>query len=227
MLHSSYKLNWAKAMFIKKLIIIFFVITSVFCTSAYANPNIVTFGFTGSVIFSDPSLNAPIDSPISGSFSYDLNAPITTFYNSPPTTYSYYYYSAPEALSVNFSGHSVTSDLLTYTLFDNFSDNLEDQLILDAGLIKLDGIDSGGLSIVLSSSPWIENTNALTSSQPPQTLDLSLFNVTPYNSGSIVVNNAYKLQFSILSITPVPEPESYALLLAGLGIICFKVRRKA
>ena len=210
----------------KKLLIVIFTLALMFSASANAEQNIVTFGFTGSVLYSDSSLNTPIDSLVSGSFSYDLNAPVTTFFSSPPSTNSYYYYTAPEALKVNFSGHSISSDLLTYTLFDNFGGNVEDQFILDAGAVKLDGIDSGGFSLALSSSYGIENTNALTSSQPPQTLDLSLFNVMPYNGGSFIVNNAYKLQFSILSITPVPEPESYALLLAGLGMIGLMVRLK-
>ena len=92
--------------------------------------------------------------------------------------------------------------------------------------MKLDGTDTGSFGLTLSSSYGIENTNALTSSQPPQTLDLSLFNVMPYNGGDFIVNNVYQLQFSILSITPVPEPESYALLLAGLSVIGLMVRRK-
>jgi hypothetical protein len=28
------------------------------------------------------------------------------------------------------------------------------------------------------------------------------------------------------SITPVPEPENYAMLLSGLGLICFMLRRR-
>lgn len=210
----------------KKLLMIFLVSASVFSGSAYSNPNIVTFSFTGSVIYSEPSLNAPIDSFVSGSFSYDLNAPVTTFFSSPPSSYSNYYYSAPEALKVNFSSHTVTSDLLSYTLFDNFGGNVEDQFVLEAGAVKLDGIDSGRFGLVLSSSYGIENTNALIGSSPPQALDLSLFNIFPYNFGYFIINNTYELQFSILSITPVPEPESYALLLAGLGMMGFMARRK-
>jgi hypothetical protein len=33
-----------------------------FCGSAKAEQNIITFGFTGSVLYSDSSLNAPVDS---------------------------------------------------------------------------------------------------------------------------------------------------------------------
>lgn len=210
----------------KKLLTLLFIYAAGFCSSANSTTNIASFKFTGAVIYSDPSLIAPVDSLVSGSFSYDLNAPVTTFYNSPPSTYGYFYYSAPEALKVSFSNHTITSDSLTYTLFDNFGGNVEDQFILDAGLVKLDGIDSGGFSLSLSSSYGIENTNALNGILPPQTIDLSLFNVLPYNTGSFVVNNTNMLQFSILSVTPIPEPVSYALLLTGLGMIGFKVRRK-
>lgn len=210
----------------KNLLSLLFIFAAGFCSSANATSNIVNFNFTGAVIYSDPSLIAPVDSLVSGSFSYDLNAPVTTFYNSPPSAYGYFYYSAPEALKVSFSNNTITSDLLTYTLFDNFGGNVEDQFILDAGLVKLDGIDSGGLSLSLSSSYGIENTNALIGILPPQTLELSLFNVLPYNAGSFVVNNNIMLQFSILSLAPVPESDTYALLLAGLVVIRFKARRK-
>jgi hypothetical protein len=209
----------------KKLLIIFFAITSIFSASAHANPNIVTFDFTGSVTFSDPSLNTTIDSLISGSFSYDLNAPVGTF-SFPPGSINYYNYTAPEALKVNFSGHTITSDFLNYTLYDNIGANIEDAFILDAHSVKLDGLDFGRFNLTLASSYGVENTNALTSSQPPQTLDLSLFNNVQGNYGGLLKNDAYTLQFSILSLAPIPEPESYALLLSGLGMIGLMIRRK-
>ena len=207
----------------KKLLIVIFALASAFGSSANAGANIVTFGFTGSVFYSDPNLNSPINSLVSGNFPYDLNAPVTTYFSSPPTTYSYYYYSAPNALTINFSGHTVTSDILSYSLQDNSGSNANDSFVLGAGSVKLDGLDYGHLSLTLGSSP--DPSNALTSDLPPRTLDLALFN-NRSNFGDIVKDNDTKLQFSILSITPVPEPESYALLLAGLSIIGLMIRPK-
>jgi len=207
----------------KKLLIIFLVSASMLIGSANADSNVVTFNFTGSVIYSKPSLNAPIDSLVYGSFSYDLNAPVTTYFSSPPTTYSYYYYSAPNALKINFSGHTITSDSLVFNLQDNSGSNADDSFVLGAGSVKLDGIDDGHLSLALGSLP--DPSNALTSSLPPQTLNLALFNNIS-NFGDLVKDNNTKLQFSIVTLSPVPEPESYALILAGLGLVGLTTRRK-
>jgi DNA-binding beta-propeller fold protein YncE len=43
----------------------------------------------------------------------------------------------------------------------------------------------------------------------------------------LAVNNETSNTTSLYSITPVPEPESYAMLLAGLGLIGFSARRKS
>lgn len=47
-------------------------------------------------------------------------------------------------------------------------------------------------------------------------------------NGSIylAVTNETSNTTSLYSVTPVPEPESYAMLLAGLGLVGFSVRRK-
>lgn len=209
----------------KKLLTALFTIASIISTSANAEQNIVGFDFTGSVLYSDPSLNAPINSLVSGSFYYDLNAPVATF-SYPPGSTNYYSYMAPEALKVNFSGHSITSEDLSYTLYDNIGANVEDAFILDAHSVKLDGLDFGRFNLTLASSYGVENTYALTSSQPPQTLNLALFNNAQGNYGGLLKNGAYALQFSITSLAPVPEPENYALLLAGLGMIGYITRRK-
>lgn len=211
----------------KKLLIVICTIAHMFSASANANQNIITFNFTGYVLFSDPSFNAPIDSLVSGSFSYDLNAPANIVYSAPPTTFSFYNYSSPSALTVNFSGYNITSDELQYDLYDNQNGNVEDQFTLSAPLSKLDGVDYGKFSLILASSYGEENRNALIGYQPPKTLDLSLFNSTNnLTYGALLKDNAYTLLFSIDSLAPIPENESYLLLLAGLGIIGFIRRRK-
>jgi hypothetical protein len=43
----------------------------------------------------------------------------------------------------------------------------------------------------------------------------------------LAVNNETSNTTSLYTITPVPEPESYAMLLAGLGLIGFSARRKS
>lgn len=43
----------------------------------------------------------------------------------------------------------------------------------------------------------------------------------------LAVNNETSNTTSLYSITPVPEPESYAMLLAGLGLMGFSARRKS
>lgn len=117
-------------MTLKKLLMIFLISASVLSGAANADSNIVTFSFTGSVIYSEPSLNAPTDSLVSGSFSYDLNAPVSPI---SPSFYSYYNYTAPNALEVNFSGHTITSDTIGYTLYDNTNGNVEDYFVLSVG----------------------------------------------------------------------------------------------
>jgi DNA-binding beta-propeller fold protein YncE len=43
----------------------------------------------------------------------------------------------------------------------------------------------------------------------------------------LAINNETSNTTSLYTITPVPEPESYAMLLAGLGLIGFSARRKS
>ncbi len=47
--------------------------------------------------------------------------------------------------------------------------------------------------------------------------DLGLF--TGFNGGT------YSVAMNAVAVTPVPEPESYALMLAGLGLVAFAARR--
>jgi hypothetical protein len=53
--------------------------------------------------------------------------------------------------------------------------------------------------------------------------------VTISNDGAALGNVAFqtsKIAFEVAQVTPVPEPETYALMLAGLGAIGFVARRR-
>ncbi|HEY9238530.1 MAG TPA: flocculation-associated PEP-CTERM protein PepA [Burkholderiaceae bacterium] len=48
--------------------------------------------------------------------------------------------------------------------------------------------------------------------------------VTPFSNGFYITQGGGKISFS--PVTPVPEPETYALMLAGLGAVGFVARRR-
>ena len=51
------------------------------------------------------------------------------------------------------------------------------------------------------------------------TVDPDLGSFTGFNGGT------YSVAMNAVAVTPVPEPESYALMLAGLGLVAFAARR--
>jgi hypothetical protein len=45
-------------------------------------------------------------------------------------------------------------------------------------------------------------------------------------SDLVTLNEEYRLRLSGVSVSPVPEPETYAMLLAGLGLVGAMARRR-
>lgn len=73
---------------------------------------------------------------------------------------------------------------------------------------------------------WVNGQNRILVQSTPGNLLQSVTIDSIYGSEG-VSGGLYQLkQTEIYGVTPVPEPETYAMLLAGLGLIGFAVRRK-
>jgi PEP-CTERM motif len=42
----------------------------------------------------------------------------------------------------------------------------------------------------------------------------------------VALNEEYRIRLSGVTVSPVPEPETYAMLLAGLGLMGAMIRRR-
>jgi hypothetical protein len=89
-----------------------------------------------------------------------------------------------------------------------------------------DGKVGGGDDVMLKSSVWSDlgNTHGNISFSYDQPLNSAEYylNITGVTSGTL--GGAYS---GAISISPVPEPETYAMLLAGLGLMGAVVRRRS
>ena len=56
--------------------------------------------------------------------------------------------------------------------------------------------------------------------------DVSNIRHTNFESGVILTQRSYVVSGSLVAVTPVPEPEIYAMMLAGLGIMGWAARRR-
>ena len=66
----------------------------------------------------------------------------------------------------------------------------------------------------------ISQTGAAVGAEP-------LSNWAPVPASDLVtLNEEYRLRLSGVSVSPVPEPETYAMLLAGLGLVGAMARRR-
>lgn len=120
------------------------------------------------------------------------------------------------------------------TLSSDFSFNISQNAVLqvvDLGLagdrfeVFANGASLGQTSAVpVSSAETFDPASALADpsfSRGSWTLSAGNYTITgtatasPYDGG-----------YAALSVTPVPEPESYALILAGLGLVGFAARRR-
>lgn len=73
-----------------------------------------------------------------------------------------------------------------------------------------------------TSSPF---TSVLSASGPGGAEPLSNWAPVPA-SDLVTLNEEYRLRLSGVSVSPVPEPETYAMLLAGLGLVGAMARRR-
>ena len=91
-------------------------------------------------------------------------------------------------------------------------------------LAKDDGVlTTGGVHITNSTdASVVTEANSMISSATHGTVGANHYSFNLYTSGT----NQDFLVATLSSVTPVPEPESYAMLLAGLGLIGFTARRR-
>jgi len=166
----------------------------------------------------------------SGTFTYDAQVSPTGTAGNGATRYS----GSLHALSGTADGNSF-SDVSGYTLVGNdvltsgqYVDFLqltfEPPLNTPGGTYNLTGFDIGGFSLVNVRMFWIEGQNGITDFLDDQTLPP----VLPSFPGRLAFDfidssgaPAQSVFFNGLSVSPVPEPSTYSMLLAGLGMLGF------
>ena len=112
-------------------------------------------------------------------------------------------------LSIASAGNSVTSSISSGNGFASFATELWDS----SGKIM------DGSSALLSSAFWIS-----TFSFTP------LLSATEYSihiTGTTLADSSFSSYGGSLTVSPVPEPETYAMLLAGLALMGFVARRRS
>lgn len=112
------------------------------------------------------------------------------------------------------SGQIAISDAYTFSLASGFTYDVT-SMLLGFGITKYELFDSG---------------NALLGSFMPNagfnTLTLGAGNYTYVVSGTANNFYTYSLSSAITATAPVPEPETYAMMLAGLGALGFLASRR-
>ena len=114
--------------------------------------------------------------------------------------------------SLNLYSYTVSNDSLEYLLFDVTSP-LSDVHAIGPNAAVYNDLMSG-----ISYGSFVYNTS-----------DSNLFRSITLNSAGInALNSAVGGDFGIggTTISPVPEPEAYAMLLTGLGLLGFMARRR-
>lgn len=193
--------------------------------SGVASAAIVNFQFTGTVTYG--STLAAIGSQIGGAFSYDTS----TLPSSSTGSYASYGFSAPFGFSASVAGHTVVTNNLSVTIWNNFGGNVEDMVNISGGPVLVDGSSypNGSFGFQLASKPG--NTGVLTSTALPSFFDVAAFDAgSTLNYGWLQSDGApggQLLQFSVDSVTPVPLPPALMLLVSGMLAMGGLLRRNS
>ena len=192
----------------------FLVILAVFLfDSGVASAAVVDFQFAGTVTYGG-SL-AAIGSQITGTFSYDTD----TLPSSTAAGYASYAFTAPFGFSASVDGHTVVTNNMNVSIWDNFGGNAEDMVFISGYPATVDGTyyPNGTFGFRLASAPG--NTNILTSTALPTSFNVAAFNAGPtLNYGWLQSDGApggTLLQFSIDSVV-VPLPPAFIMMASGM-----------
>jgi hypothetical protein len=201
----------------------------------------VTYSFsTGANPFGSPGIAELFfgSGPVSGTFEYD---PLSPFTNSTPTGASVYgiqsispqFPSSFANLSGTVAGFSF-SDARGTTLVgnENLAPGLDILQLNTQSTTPTVGFSIGGYTLQNVRMFWIEGQQT-PGTVPDFLADQSLPGVLPGFQGRLAFDfvptggGAQSFVFyDGLTVTPVPEPETYAMLMAGLGLLAFTARRR-
>ncbi len=192
--------------------------------SCHTMAAVVGYTFTGSVnevgqpVF---GISPAIGSAVTGRFTFD-----TTLAPTNVTSFSaHYQIYVPYELEAFIDGKRIQSDgFFGVDVQNDFGGNVEDTLFVGSQPAIVDGIQT--LDGVFSLSFASTNPNTFADTGLPAYLNLSDFDAWHYGTFTRAGNNFEIIQFSIDSITAVPVPASWIMLLSGLGIFVTAARRK-
>ena len=188
----------------------------------HATAAVVEFAFEGTVdgvgipVF---GLNPAIGTAVTGRFSYDTALTVT-----PTTTFSAdYQISSPYTLVTYIGGTRIESGgSFGISVVNNFNGNIEDQIMIGKQPVIVGGNQTadGVFGLNLAS----RNPNTFASLSLPEQLMLNDFDAWRYGVLTRSGNNQEIITFSIDSLTPVPLPGTWLMLVSGLGIIALAAR---
>lgn len=170
---------------------------------------------------------------VHGTFSYVSAAPLTQYQPSAQTKGSYVMYQGAATINLTFdkSNTTVKTSSDSFQVANDASTFSGSDIFFIGANATYSPIKSQEVSVSLDDSKG----TVFTSSSVPQKLPLSGFtsNLVEYtflrqSDGSQLHANGQitSLSQEATTITTVPEPESYAMLLTGLGLMGFTLRRR-
>lgn len=196
-------------------------------SSGTAHAEVANFSFDATVTSTDGSLSGVnVGTSFSGSFSYDSDATATN--SDPYINFSVgswlNYLGQVGQISANIGGHVISADSLDAHLFLLPSSSYYLELL--ATPLAVDGTlyPSGGFGLGFATNM----TEPLPSGLPTS------FDIAKFDAGAIgyldvnttTVGEFRSVLFTINSVKAVPEPSTYAMLLAGMSALGFAIRRK-